>query len=362
MKRKILDILLITTMLTSCQLRPLIDPEATKMSLLVETTLKINNDLKEDIDEHLIYPWDESKYGILTYTSPILYNGLIYRIGTKKELAVVQDFTPSVPERILVEEQYKYSVLFYNKLKYTTVDNDKDFTQYIARTGRKTKSEVDYTKINYSEKFNIEPQAEEMFCAYCSDILSGKKIERVETDELTARKTYGTYYEIEVDATPITYIYIIQVAIEDDDKSIPMDIVSCKYMGMSGVAAEGELLRHKTTRERCLIESYDIKPLSKYKNYSMFAERFTTFGLINSYDSSWGYEELDYELGLVFIKENGEELSGKFNITGGLLEKTQGGVITIILKNSVINKQAESSGGFDINVKDWDEEVKDIDL
>lgn len=302
--------------------------------------------------QNLIYAWDETLYGKLTYDIPTSVEGYVFGYETRNfKYPILNDlFEIGVPKRLSILTNTKYDILFYSRAPRASYSFDDYYTYYIVKTDTaKTKA------VKYSESFGVIPQADQQFSFNKPDVYINSEDGSLRKEIIDGVLTY--FYDISADLQPCSYIYIIQVCVEDDDDKYSMDYDSCLYMGLSGVATAAELFSHMTTADRGCIESRNVKRIQNIDGKCVFAERFVTYGIVKDYSSSWGYNGLSYELGLELRLKNGDIKRGVIDISKEIHEKPEGGVITINLKNSRINNEPVTGGGFNVDVEAWKDEV-----
>lgn len=348
--------------LTSCDRKPLYFRgmvfENCNITTTIDITLDILTTLDVDINANLIYNWDETLYGPTGYTMPQYVEGVFtkYKGIGNREYQYTDEFEVGVPKTTNIITDTYYDILFYNKTRRTHYRYNENLSYYICSP------EYASTKaFDFEENFGVEAQCEEQFSCMKTDVYVD--IENGEVEMQTMSDGSILYhYNMDVTLVPITYIYIVQVIIDNDDQFIPMKVDSCSYMAINGVAREKELFTQLTTDKRCCVESTSVKPLEKTEDYSIFAERFVTYGLVEDYGSSWGHAGLSYELGMEFQLNDGTTKKGKVNITNLLNKKPKGGVITVHINNSDINRPTENpGGGFNVSVTDWENKV-DVEI
>lgn len=319
----------------------------------IDITLDILTTIQADINSNLIYNWDETLYGPLGYTVPthmegkfFQYRGVDNRVWDHDDL-----FEIGIPKDARILTDTRYEVLFNNLTNRTNYNTDDKYSQYISSPDYKPTKAFDFV-----EDFGVSAQCEEQFAAYKENVYVDVQDPAVEVTTMPDGSLLY-HYNMDVKVVPISYIYIIQVIIDNDNPRAPMNVDSCTYMALNGVAREKEMFTNMTTDKRCCIESHYVKPIQKSDSCYVFAERFVTYGMINDYYSSWGTAGLTYELGMEFLLSDGTTKKGKVNLGGLLNSKPYGGVLTIRINNSDINTEYSGGGGFDVTVQDWVNEV-----
>lgn len=357
--KRFLYIILLVVLGSCCRkplyLRDIITHDKCRITTVLnfDASLQISTNINLDIQNNLVYQWDESIYGTLGYTTPAEIHGIFFRTNDEDRIFLYdEDFIVGEPKTTMIETNTFYDILFYNKTTRTQYDYGNYYKYYTSTPYLQTRATIDY-----SEDYIVMPQCEEQFAVLKKNLYIDP--EKDDIPRVYENGVYVYHYNIDVQLMPASFIYIVQLTIVDDDNTVPMDVDSCTYMGISGLAREKELFSMRTTKERCLIESKNVKPLLNYNGNFVFAERFLTYGLVDDYNSTWGNKGLTYELGLVLKLTDGSELKGKVNITNDLLNKPNGGVIIVELKNSQIHKKdtPQTGGGFNVDVQEWNEEI-----
>lgn len=354
-KRFITIFLFLTILFSGCERKPLYlrgTSEALQISTFINISADVLINLNADIRTNLDYNWDETAYGKLGYDTAKFVQSHIFAYNNRnKELFATEKYAVGQRNTTSIRTNILYDMLLFTETRKSKYFNSPNYSFYIVEADSAATKAV-----QYSESFPIVPQAEEQFAVNVSELYIDSEDESLESEVIDGVLTY--YYNLNLNLEPVSYIYIIEVAIEDDDDRYSMDYDSCLYMGISGVATQAELFRHQTTAERGVIQSHDVKRVQTFENKCMFAERFVTYGLVRDYNSSWSNAGLVYELGLEFRLSDGTIKKGRLDISRELMAKPKGGVIKILIKNSAINREEPSSGGgFSVDVEGWQEVV-----
>lgn len=324
-------------------------------TLNIDASLQVISNINFDIQNNLIYNWNEDVYGKLGYTLPTSIHGVFFKNNEKgrKVIAFEDDFTVGVTKRVMIETNTQYYALFYNNTSRTYYDYYTSYSKcicYPEYLGTKS--------YDFDETFDCYMQPEEQFAVYQSIYIDSESDSATYVMEEDGTKIY--HYNMNINLEPASYIYVIQVKIENDNPTIPMVVDTIKNMVINGIPKERELFTMGTTNNRCQVKSNDVKPLIIKENYNIFAERFITYGTMRNYESSWQTDLYLYELGLTIHSIEGKIKDGKVNISKDLKEKPCGGVITITLKNSAIYDflKEETGGGFGVDVQEWNLETE----
>lgn len=319
---------LISLLFVSCNSLKETVPDA---YIIMNISYSIVNDIKEEFSK-TYYDWDETKYGKIYEHKIDTINCLTFSKSYMlyDEGQIIRNRTYGLP----LFPNMEYSVLFYNKTKNTKYINDNFETFYT--TPLNINKQTQTNKVKFNKTYKKQPPCEEQFSYYNENLLEGQKIEK-------------NAINVNVELKPISFVYFFDIIIYNDKPEIPMDVVSCKYIGLNGVSSSINMFTNETGAEKCLIEQESPKEMQHYDMYSIIGERFITYGLPLD-DSSWVEENNDCELGIVFKLSSGLEKNGKINVTKKIKEKPYGGVITLMLNNSDISKEVN---GFDIITEDW---------
>ena len=343
--RKLFFILLLLTT-TSCFRRELREIEDTAIITKMHNSRRAMS-YSDSGNETTVYLWNEDELGKIWYTKPDTADCFIF---CDKKLYDKDVYVFGEYRDITVDLSKQYDFLFVTRSHNTKYDYSGEENYFKAfSTMPLTKS------FTYTNEYEVIPQCDEIFGVYRKNLFA----------EILSKDYYIEYidgvltkiYEEDIELTPLSYIYIIQVIIYNDDKVVPMTISSCEYLGVSGLAKTKELFSRKTTNERGVIEIKEVNPMQHYPDFSVVADRFVTFGLVSDYESSWSDVTKEYELGLIFKRNDGTEITGRVDISPYMREKPEGGLITIVLYNSKINHNTEGSGdGFNLDLNEWSSE------
>lgn len=321
-----------------------------EMENTISLSLNVVEKLEEDIKSNLIYNWDESKYGKLSYTRPDSFRGVLVHDG-----AVVDESTYYVGGyhdlNVSLDEEY-------DMLLYSTGDvNETVFTDgtFISQY-KETESP------EYSEGLRKRSNCDEIFAIYGKDIMGGFDPRHAKIIMIDDKPVY--LYHLNFETEPITYVYIIQVIIYDDDPNIPMTVATCDYIGIGGFTDGVNMVDRESAGGRCLVESTNVKPIQPNPRYGVCAERFVTYGHYEDGNSSWGSTGIKYECMVAFTLANGIKCSGRINITKALDEKPHGGIINVLVNNSDIagGVDSDDDGIFEIDINDWSTTIIDINF
>lgn len=283
---------------------------------------RIQNDLEKQIETGLLYNWSKSDGDLYYSHGPELVYGNIIELNGDKTFS--ENFNTFEHNIIHLDLNKQYSIYLFS---------DKN----LACEPIDVKSTFDF---NY--KFDSIKQCKEYYAGY--------------------KHRFNNAERIIVEMIPVSYVYIFQLIIYDDDKNIEMNAKSIEYMGLNGVAKNFDLMAFKPSDELGVIESFETKNIQYYNDFGVVAERFVTFGITQDENSSWNNVDGVCELGVSLKMKDGSIKNGKINIYNEMSKKPQGGLINIVIKNSEISVKTETDEGFDINVGNWENHEIYIDF
>lgn len=320
----------------------------------VYLNIKVNNNFIDEVDySGLIYDWDEEKYGVLidknidTVTCVVLdYEG--------KESIV--DVIRGKEKRLDVKYPNKYDLVIHNKTKETLYYGNNE--QYISET---VYSDTTYN-FNYTEPQKSLKQSEKQYTVYEKDIFSAFNEEDLTIDKMEKNDdntyTYNCY--IDRNMIPVSFTYVVQIIIYDDDPLIPFSVDKCDYIGISGLAKNVDLIELKTSEEQGIVETSDVKPFQHIRNCYVCCAKIRTYGLHSGNSSSSWAESRKCELGVEFVLINGNKKRGMISVLNRILDNPHGGVISLGLNNSEIYDGGYIDGGIIPDVAIWDDVIIDI--
>ena len=326
-----------------------------------KTYVNVVMTVQEDVDSFsadfktgLLYDWDELRYGKIDD----------YNVDTvlckifNESLEIVDEIEIALGKEKALKIEYPnlYNMLIYNKT----------YSTKYSFNGLKYNCEVGYLgkepSFNFTEQYGVINQCEKQYTVYERDLFSVFDENKIEPYEKSIEKdgTVTFYCYDSVLLAQISFVYLVQIIIHDDDKEIPMLVTSCDYIGISGVAEMAEMFEKKNGIYKGVIELNDIKPLQFREDYAVCCSKLITYGLPSKKESSWG-ESQKCEIGLQFSLSNGTVKRGKVSAARKFIEKPKGGIITVAVNNSDIYKSSDyQNNGMDVDVEQWDEYVFDI--
>lgn len=343
--KKFLFLSVFLVLAAACFKEPVRFVEEYTVTEKLNTGLDISKILSEDVEKNLVYDWDEVTMGKIGYTYPDSLVGYLIKSGSK-EVNEVYGFGDS--KEFVLDFDKPYGVLFHNVTQRT----DYNFTE----------SGLFCTPTGLNDTTRIVQNFEEQYSVYGKNTLGEIRDKVEELTNVYGKTSYK--YTLEAQVEPVSYIYILQVIVYDDDSTVPMEISGYNYLALDGLAMECDIMNRQNTKRECRIVSTSLKPMQAGIDYLIFAERFVTYGLPKDASSSWNANDKRVCAGINFIMNSGEEVPGRVDITNQFINKPYGGVLTVNLKNSDIENSASMAPGdpFDIIVTPWDEYVFDIDF
>ena len=349
-------ILLLIFSILACERKPLY--------LQGDVALKINVQVEANIDvfwkpawrDSLKYNWDENLYGPIGYTIPVSSNVVIFNNGELISETTVQN---GKRELIDVELNNTYDLLIYSK-EYSWINTYYEGGRYYVET---PSTESRATKNEISKEYDTVTQPGEIFATNKKKIYLSNDISDFEEVIENGKLVY--VYNIDEMLEPVSYIYIIQFIIINDDNSPIIEAKDVANFTISGISTKKNMFTNTPVYTgNKQISTIDIKPGQFHGPDSLiFASRVTILDLLpDEVNSSWT-SQIDY---LYYTNVDVEtynygEVTGTKDITKQLRENPKGGVITVIILNSELKKQNPSGkNGFGIDLNEWKEHIFDV--
>ena len=346
------------------------------------------------------YDWDETNpiFGKIDYTKPELIKTTIYNVDsrTNKRYSSFYMLFDSTGGRIRLNSGSVYDMLFYNfGTEYIHFYQTDDFEQYNAFT--RSSNQTSYIRTRAENTFSTMPENTKPYAVYNEpDEFFGTPVNGIEINEDPSNyhKEYDKdgnlvyVYRIEAELKPYSFIYLIQIIIENNKESAEKDrIVGVNGLTITGLTQGVDLFSRKTYNNTISITTEDMKPLQKNHKIpdpnspgdSIYADivatRMLTWGLpgINPIaemenkraDATYKVPVIDNNyIGIGFTLRNGYSWNVTDAITDLMHEKPTGGVITIYIDASTIPQElldkqpTTTGGGFNATVEDWSNEVE----
>jgi len=357
MCKKILELWLFILSLLSCERKPLY--------LQGDTALKINVQVEADISvlwsvswrDSLKYNWDESLYGPLFYTIPSTCNVVIFNNGSILSETTVQT---GKRELIDVELNNTYDLLIYSKEYHWTetyYEGGRYYVETPSTKGRDTKNEI-------SKEYETVSQPGEVFAMNKKEIYLSNDISDFEEVIENGKLVY--VYNIDEMLEPVSYIYVVQFIVVNDDNSPIIEAKDIANFTISGISTKKNMFTNSPVYTgNKQISTFDIKPGQFHSPDSLvFASRVTILDLLpDDVSSSWS-SQIDYlyYTNIDVDTYNYGEVTGTKDITKQLRENPKGGVITVIILNSELKKKDPSteSDRFGISLNEWKQHTFDV--
>lgn len=300
---------------------------------------------KSSWKDSLVYNWDEALYGKIGYSEPeevnmvFIHNGKIEAEGKIK---------PNSRATINLDFNKNYKVVFFNKTN--TIESYLEDSYYIESIPGATFSRATYIDDNYD---TVE-QPGEVFHLYVNSLYLSD--DYTDYDEIYENGRTVYIYNIDAELKPISYIYIVQfIVVNDDNTEIEAKMIN--NFTISGISSKSDLFGAKTVfNGRKQISSTDIKPIQNMGDSVVFASRITMLGRQpdTAEDGSWTeYKNNLYFTSMDVLTNSYGTVSGVKDITTQLNENPKGGIITVRIMNSELKTVGTSGSGFGIDVNEW---------
>ena len=337
-------LLLFLLCLFSCERKPLY--------LQGDIKLNINVNVEADVDalwdrnwrDQLLYNWDESYHGKIGYTSPDEVNIVFFNGNTLLSKQTIQTNKRS---RIDIELNKTYDILIYNETDGIT--SSYDGGRYYV-----TSIETNPTFSNeISDKYTNVRQSGEIFSQRLSNIYLSDIYEDYESVYENGKIVY--VYNIDATLKPVSYIYIIQFVIVNDDNSDVIEAREIKNISLSGISSRKNLLTGKAKYTGLIqVSTDDIKEGQLKGNDLLFATRVTVLDVNFEYENSSWNTQLDNRYYTVVNIEthNYGIVTGTIDITRQIKNNPYGGIVTVKIMNSDLKKGGETQAGFGIDIKE----------
>ena len=323
-------------------------------------------DLGYDWHAEWTYGWDkddETAMGPLGYTEPQAFDLRRYYLGGWP------DQPHSTEQRFEIGEKTfrtRYNFGFYDILVYN--HHDANTVQSIVFDESTLDSVVVFTNASmmpsryqapvYDRSFN---QPEELFSTYERNVHI--------TDNLADYDSYDpdtrTYYKkMQMQLMPVTYIYLTQVRLHNNDGRVTSTMGDANLTGMarsvtlnSGLAGKDVVSVYYNVRFKkdCVISQTGEK-------VDVAGGRCLTFGIPNQNSSRVTKtgdvkDRVKHYMDVNLMFYNGMDTTMVFDVTDQVRQRYRGGVITIDLDMDTIPVPLRPGGsGFDAVVKEFDEE------
>lgn len=330
-----------------------------------DTALKINVQVEADISvlwkagwrDTLKYNWDESLYGPLFYTLPTTCNVVIFKDGQIVSETKVQT---GKRELIDVELNNTYDLLIYSKdtpWTETYYEGGRYYVETPVTKGRATKNEI-------SKEYETVEQPGEVFSMNKKQIYLSNDLSDFEEVIENGKLVY--VYNIDEQLEPVSYIYVIQFLVINDDNSPLIEARDIANFTISGISTKKNMFTNTPVYTgNKQISTFDVKPGQFHTPDTLvFASRVTILDLLpDEVNSSWTSQvDYLYYTNIDVDTYNYGEVTGTKDITKQLRENPKGGIINIMIYNSELKKEnPDGSGGvFGIDLNEWKEHIYDV--
>jgi hypothetical protein len=351
--RKIIFIIM-CFILIACERKPLYIQGDIKLNVTVSVNTDINSLWDPSWKEQLIYEWDESKYGNIGYTSPDDVELVFF---SNNDITSKQTISTHRRNTVDIDLNKSYDILIYNK-----TDNIRE--SYVGgRYYITTPSYIVENNSKISDKYIDIVQPGEIFSQSVKNIYLSDEDDDYEIIYENGKNVY--VYNIDAVLYPVSYIYIIQFIIVNDDNSERIEAKDIENITISGISARKNLLTGKPEYTGLnQISTMDIKDSQERKDSLLFASRVTILDLLpESENSSWITQQNYLYYTIVDVNTfNYGTVNGTLDITRQLCDNPKGGVITVKILNSDLKKGGQTSSGFGIDINEWEKHIIDIDF
>ena len=339
------------TALVSCERKPLYLYGDCLLNVNITANVSIETFWRTSWRDSLVYNWDETKYGPIGYTAPEDVDIVIFN---DNQLVKRQTMKVGRRQPIDVELDKEYDILIHNKT-FETEFNHVGGRYYVSTPGVESKAALD-------NEYETVFQPGEIFSAYKTNIFLSSDVSQY--DEVYDNGKLVYVYNIDATITPVSYIYIIQFIIVNDDHSAVIEAKDITNFTINGVCDVKDLFsctpKYNGKKQ---ISHFDVHEGQQVVDSLVFAARVTVLDLVpDSEDGSWSTREnYLYYSGIDIMTQTLGSVSGIVDITKQMNENPKGGVLTVRILNSEIKKAAGTDeNGFGIDLKDWSEHHIDI--
>lgn len=375
--------LLLTSLITSCQRKPLyLVPHGNVSIATAEYDLQLNVLWGADWQREWQYPWIEDKYGPLGYTHPTGVHAIAYQLNNDMERQRWYDdrHLSGTGGRIQLGTNEHYDMLLYN--------DDTEWILFPDREEHQTNPNSDFETFNATTRTSSRTQYTRSHTGYNQpDQLFGVLLDKLYiTDDPEAytieRNEDGSVnyvYKMEATLHPYTFIYLYQVILRNN-RTIEGDIIinSAKGLTANGLSSGVDLFTHRTHHSTVSLTQDAVCPLVKDYNVTLpdgtdtvadiLAARILTWGMpdtapLKVLSRSENIELADSTyVGIGLNLHNGYTYVIQRDVTQQMREHPAGGVITLIvdvtqeIPDSIINHKG--GGGFQATVNQWDNETR----
>lgn len=353
MRNKILIFILAVIVFSSCERKQLY----LRGDCAINVNITSQIDVRDYVDiywnpgwrDSLIYDWNKTNE-TLGYTFPneaelVIFDGNQYTVNRLKT---------NMRQLVDVELNKTYNFLIYNSNPPYTESSYVGGRYYIETPV------IHGIKNPFGDNYETCECPGDVFSAYIKNIHLSDDITDYEEAYDGEKLIY--VYNIDADIVPVSYIYIIQFIIVNDDHSEVIEVENITGFTISGICAKKNLFTNEGVYSgKKQVRTTNIKPGQLYGDSLIFASRLTVLGLLPDDDSSWStYHNYLYYTGIDIITKSYGSISGIIDITEQLNKNPKGGIITIKLNNSDLKKASKDETGFGVELSDWEIVVIDV--
>ena len=367
--------LLLTSLVTGCYRKPLYLAQRGTLDVDV-SVYDIQLDLLWGIDwkAEWQYLWDESLYGPIGYTQPSGVRANVYAINDLEERT--RYTTRNLPKgggRVSLTTKATYDMMFYNNdTEYILFSSDDNTTYFYATTRGNTKAA-------YTRSYDHYNQPDQLFGTFIEDLYVSEDPEDY-TLEIDEEGNYIYVYKISASLTPLTFIYLYQVMLLNNEDEVGQRITGADGITASALSGGVDLFTRITDSTQLVsITQEDIKPMQEDRTLRLpdgtetvgdiFAARMMTWGLpgINPLEELKVRRPIEPQdsiyMGIGLRLRNGNIYPVQYNVTEQMKQRPAGGVITLVIDaaeipDSIIGEKPKPGGGFDASVKNWENEIE----
>ena len=355
-KKILIFFTIICTLFIGCERKPLYLQGDTALKINVQVEANINVLWKPSWKDSLKYDWDENLYSPINYTLPTSCNVVIFNSGR-----LLSETTINTGKRELIDVELNntYDLLIYSKdIPWTATyyEGGRYYVETPTTKGRATKNEI-------SKEYETVEQPGEVFAMNKKEIYLSNDISDFEEVIENGKLIY--VYNIDEMLEPVSYIYIVQFIVINDDNSPIIEAKDIANFTISGISTKKNMFTNTPVYTgNKQISTFDIKPGQFHSPDSLiFASRVTILDLLpDEVNSSWS-SQIDYlyYTNIDVDTYNYGEVTGTKDITKQLRENPKGGIINVIILNSELKKDnPDSDNTFGIDLNEWKEHIFDV--
>lgn len=346
-------------LLHSCIEPPLHLPEA---AAEIETLLEVEVNIDVELDSGWYYGWDDKDkeiFGERNYVEPTAFQIRRYYTGDEAYAAhktVLSDFIEGRTYRASYDWGF-WDFLVWNNI--TTLDgvqslrfDEETSLDYVTASTGQTMNATRYQAPKYTRSFY---QPEVLFAGYK---------QAMEIDHDLTGFTYDAERQVwvkklNVNLQPLTYIYLTQVIIHNNNGKITGVDGNGNLSGMAqsvnmntGVAGSDAITVHYYVRLKNNCDKLGEK-------VDIIGGRLLTFGMCNvngSRAEETYNDKVHHYMDVNMQFSNATDSTFVFDVTDQVRKKPRGGIITVELNADTLKIPTRSGGsGFDAVVKDFED-------